>query len=533
MEKKQLTDGSMALQEKQCRVITIEATEKQQDIKLRVAAYARVSSASDDQLNSFAAQNRYYADLISGKENWSMVDIYADEGITGTSAEKREDFQRLLADCHRGLIDRILVKSISRFARNTTECLETIRELKALGISIYFEKENIDTSTMSGEMMTAIFAAFAQAESESISGNMRWSYQKRMQSGKFITCKAPFGYRLCDGRLEIVESEAQIVRLIFDRFLAGYSTTEIASEITSLGIPTRDKIPYWQHTTVCYVLQNEKYVGDSLLQKRYSTDTLPVKKKINHGNKDQYYIVDSHPPIVDRLIFERAQALYQAKSSKITHSPREQYPFTMTILCGNCGTYFKRKMSKDITYWVCRKHDRQKDACVMEQIPESQIEEAVLRLYYNLKYHGEPILSQMITSLLTIRNRRMLWSLDVIELNKQISELSSQNQMLTTLKQQGLIDPDIFISQSNELTEQLRTAKLKKERLLASDGDNTIAQTQELMDILEAGPDFLDAFDAELFGELIDKIIVDSKEQLRFRLKNGLELTETIERTVR
>lgn len=169
----------------------------------------------------------------------------------------------------------------------------------------------------------------------------------------------------------------------------------------------------------------------------------------------------------------------------------------------------------------------------MEQIPESQIEEAVLRLYYNLKHHGEPILSQMITSLLTIRNRRMLWSLDVIELNKQISELSSQNQMLTTLKQQGLIDPDIFISQSNELTEQLRAAKLKKERLLASDGDNTIAQTQELMDILEAGPDFLDAFDAELFGELIDKIIVDSKEQLRFRLKNGLELTETIERTVR
>ena len=428
MEKKQLTDGSMALQEKQCRVITIEATEKQQDNKLRVAAYARVSSASDDQLNSFAAQNRHYADLISGKENWSMVDIYADEGITGTSAEKREDIQRLLADCHRGLIDRILVKSISRFARNTTE---------------------------------------------------------------------------------------------------------IASEITRLGIPTRDKIPYWQHTTVCYVLQNEKYVGGSLLQKRYSTDTLPVKKKINHGNKDQYYIVDSHPPIVDRLIFERAQALYQAKSSNITHSPREQYPFTMTILCGNCGTYFKRKMSKDITYWVCRKHDRQKDACVMEQIPESQIEEAVLRLYYNLKHHGEPILSQMITSLLTIRNRRMLWSLDVIELNKQISELSSQNQMLTTLKQQGLIDPDIFISQSNELTEQLRTAKLKKERLLASDGDNTIAQTQELMDILEAGPDFLDAFDAELFGELIDKIIVDSKEQLRFRLKNGLELTETIERTVR
>ena len=142
MAGKTMTDGSMALQEKQCRVITIEATEKPQDIKLRVAAYARVSSASDDQLNSFAAQNRYYTALISGKENWTMVDIYADEGITGTSAEKREDFQRLLADCRRGLIDRVLVKSISRFARNTKECLEALRELKLLGVSVYFEKRS-------------------------------------------------------------------------------------------------------------------------------------------------------------------------------------------------------------------------------------------------------------------------------------------------------------------------------------------------------------------------------------------------------
>ena len=179
MAEKQMTNGNTALQEKQSRVITIGADEKPKNIRLRVAAYIRVSSASEDQLNSFAAQNRYYTNLISGKENWSLVDIYADEGITGTSAEKREDFQRLLADCRRGLIDRVLVKSISRFARNTKECLEVIRELKNLGIGVCFEKENIDTSTMSGEMMTTLFASFAQAESESISGNMRWSYQRR------------------------------------------------------------------------------------------------------------------------------------------------------------------------------------------------------------------------------------------------------------------------------------------------------------------------------------------------------------------
>ncbi len=533
MAKNKLTDGSTALQEKQTRVITIEATEKPRDIKLRVAAYTRVSSASDDQLNSFAAQNRYYTTLISGKENWKLVDIYADEGITGTSAEKREDFQRLLADCRRGLIDRVLVKSISRFARNTKECLEALRELKLLGISVYFEKENIDTATISGEMMTTLLASFAQTESESISGNMRWSYQRRMQSGEFITCKAPFGYRLRNGTLEIEESEAEIIRLIFERYLSGQSTADIASEITSLGVPTRDGTPYWQHTTICYILQNEKYAGDSLLQKYYATDTLPIQKKRNQGCKDQYYISESHQPIIERSVFNKAQALYRAKGSEIVNHPRNKNDFTLTIVCGNCGTYFRRKRCRDISYWVCRKHNYNKNDCFIEQIQEEKIKEAFLRLYYKLKHHGEPILSQMLSSLQAIRNRRMLWSLDVIELNKQISELSSQNQMLTTLKQQGLIDPDIFISQSNELAEQLRATKLKKEHLLVADSDSTIAQTQELTDILEAGPDFLDTFDAELFGELVDKIIVDSNEQLRFCLKNGLELTETIERTVR
>ena len=219
MAEKKLTDGSLALEQKKRKVITIEATEKSQDIKLRVAAYARVSSASDDQLNSFAAQNKYYTSLISAKDNWSMVDIYADEGITGTSVEKREDFKRLLADCRRGKIDRILVKSISRFARNTKECLESIRELKSLGVSIYFEKENIDTATMSGEMMTALFASFAQAESESISGNMRWSYQKRMQSGAYVPSSVPYGYTMIDGKMEIDVERARIVCEIFADYL--------------------------------------------------------------------------------------------------------------------------------------------------------------------------------------------------------------------------------------------------------------------------------------------------------------------------
>ena len=170
MDKKRLVDGTTALAEKRPRVIKIEPAERPQNVRLRVAAYTRVSSDSEDQLNSFAAQNRYYTELISGKAEWRMVDIYADEGITGTSVAKRDDFQRMMADCRRGLIDQILVKSISRFARNTKDCLQNIRELKELGVNVRFEREGIDTVNVSSELITAIYAAFAQKESESISG---------------------------------------------------------------------------------------------------------------------------------------------------------------------------------------------------------------------------------------------------------------------------------------------------------------------------------------------------------------------------
>ena len=225
----------------------------------------------------------------------------------------------------------------------------------------------------------------------------------------------------------------------------------------------------------------------------------------------------------------------KSRAQKITLTKNNPYAFRKKIVCGDCQSLFRRKVVRGITYWVCIGHDKKRHGlkCGITPIAEDEITNAFIRLYYKLKHHGEPILMGMTTSLQAIRNRRMLWSLDVIELNKQISDLTSQNQMLATLKQQGLIDPDIFIAQSNELTEQLRAVKLKKERLLAVDGDNTISQTRELMEILDDGPDFLDSFDAELFGELVETIIVESNERIRFRLKNGLELSETIERTVR
>ena len=490
-----------------------------------MAAYCRVSSSSEDQLNSFAAQNIHYTQYITEHEDWRLVDIYADEGITGTSVEKREDFKRMLADSGHGLIDRIMVKSISRFARNTAECLEAIRHFRANGTTIFFEKENIDTARMSSELMTALYAAFSQSESESISGNMRWSYQKRMERGEFNTCSAPLGYDLVNGSLIINEECAAVVRSIYEMYLRGINTTEITKMLNQSNVLNI----HWQRGRIDYILRNERYAGNARLQKTYTTDTFPRTVKKNRGERRMYLIYGCNPAIVSQEVFDKAQALRHSR--KVIQTPTDR-PLQKVLRC-TCGSWCRSRCAHGTWYWACRRHDEDKTACPITQIPETQVQQAFLRLYYNLKHQGSHILSDFIANLQSIRERKFLWSVDVIELNKQIAELTSQNQLLTTLKESGCVDPDIFISKSNALTEQLRAAKRAKSRILNQDGDDTIPCTQELITILKRGPETLHDFDGELFGQLIDKVIIESNTSLRFRLKNGLELRESIERTVR
>ena len=498
---------------------------------LRVAAYCRVSTDSDDQLNSFVAQQTYYNDYIRKHDNWQLAEIYADEGITGTSAAKRDDFQRMLNDCRKGRIDKILVKSISRFARNTKECLEYIRELKALGISVFFEEHNIDTKMVTSEMLTAVLASCAQAESESISKNMRWSYQKRMESGQFITCKAPYGYRLVNRQLIVEDTEAAIVKMIFRNFLSGWSTVEIAAELTRMKVKTREGLDEWKPYTIKRILINEKYIGDALLQKKYSTETFPPIKRINHGERPQYYVENTHPAINSRDAFERTQELLQGKRPAIVGKPKHQHRLGKKIVCGECGKLFRKTISRGNEYWVCNGHNSG-GTCSIQPIREAEFFSAFLRCYFNLTHHPE-IMNGLLRNLYTIRNRQMLWSVDIIELNKRISDIISQSHKLTAMQKSGNVDPDIFIAKSNQLAEQLRKAKQQKERLQNQENDGIIEATEQLIDILNAGPAMLESFDEELFCELIEKIIVESNTRIRFRLKNGLELPESIERTVR
>ena len=367
MSGKEKTNGSLAMAP---RVITIPAASQENTRKLRVAAYARVSSNSEDQKHSFAAQNAYFSKLITDNPDWELADIYADQGITGTSIDKRDDFLRMMEDCRKGRIDRILVKSSSRFARNAKESLEAVRELAALGVSVYFEEQNIDTAQVSGEVLIAMFAALAQRESEAISERVRWSYKVRMSKGRFSTCKAPYGYRLVKDHLEIQEDEVSIIRYIFDRYLAGVSMENIAKEITAMGCPTRDDTPYWQLTSIQYILQNEKYVGDSLSQKKYTTRSFPRQQKINHGEQKQYLAVDSHPAIISRENFQKAQELLARRSAVIHPRPDIPHTFARKVMCGHCGSLCRRKNCGGSVNWACRKHDKSTTACPNTPVPE-------------------------------------------------------------------------------------------------------------------------------------------------------------------
>ena len=518
------TNGTLALEQKN-RVIIIPAQDEIVARKLRVAAYARVSSSSEDQLNSYRAQNQYYSDLISGKPDWEMVDIYADSGITGTSVDKREDFKRMMADCRKGKIDRILVKSISRFARNTKDCLAAVRELKELGVSVLFEEQGIDTARVSSEMVTAIMASLAQKQSESIAGNVQWGIQRRMETGEYKLRTAPYGYTVKNGLLEVNEAQAPIIQYIFHAYLAGANTKEICDYLNNQQGSDRK----WLRREIDYILMNERYAGNAVLQKKYTTTELPRTVKRNRGERAMYYISNSNEAIILQEVFEQAQALRKRRTVTRSEQPKL---YSGKIQC-RCGSRCRTKLSNQVWYWSCVTHEEQKDACPVKQIPEETINAAFCRLYYKLKHHGEPIFMQMLSNLQKIRYSRMLWSEDVISLNKKISDILSQVQFLAQLQRAGGVDPDTFIVSNNKLSEQLRRLKQEKTRLLDTDSDDLADCTRDLMDTLTDGPDFLERFDAELFDALVDKIIVDSNERLRFRLKNGLELSEQIERTKR
>ena len=496
---------------------------------LRVAAYCRVSSDSSDQLHSYAAQIHYYTDMIQNHDGWELVDVYADEGITGTRMDKREDLNRLLTDCRKGKIDKVLVKSISRFARNTRDCLASLRELSRLGVSVQFEKENIDTGTLTTELMVSVSGSLAQQESVSISQNQRMSYQRRMERGEFITCKAPFGYRLIDGkRLEVISDEAKLVRWMFNAYLSGHSLEWIAEQMTKTGVSTTDGKPYWQCTTVLYTLTNEKYMGDSLCQKTFTT-AFPFTQRQNHGEADQYYIENTHPAIITKGTFEKVQELLRQKSNR-QKIPRQIYPLSRKVYCGQCGTPFARRVGKSgLVVWVCRKHDKGASKCTMGRIPESALYAAFAGMYNKLKQNAGIVLQPALKQLEELRDALQRDDPAMLAVNRAIAQASEQSHRISQLQAAGLLDADACAAKFNEINARLTQLRAERRRLLKNeDIDDAIDALQRTADLIQCGPERLEGFDEGLFHDLVERIVVESQTCVRFCLRGGLELTEQL-----
>ena len=494
------------------------------DEVVRTAAYARVSSSSEDQLNSFAAQIRYYTELLKDSTDAVFVDMYADEGISGTGTAKRTEFQRLMSDCRKGKIDRILVKSISRFARNTKDSLEVVRELKTLGISVYFEKENIDTSEISLEMMLAIYSQFAQEESMSISRNCRMGVHKRMMDGTYKTASTPFGYDYVDGKLQINPTKAEIVKQIFSWYVSGIGMNEIATRLNKLGV--REEI--WRHGTIRCILTNEKYIGDTLLQKRYTTDTLPFRAVRNRGEKEQYYVKGTHEAIIEKVVFDNAQKMLSERN-KPSGLAKERSPFSRKIICGNCETTFRQKPRNGCVCWVCRKHDEFAENCNIKQIRETEFKAAFVKLWNKLQAHYKAILTPMLRQFETLSEREKSNNTQLAELRKEISEIKQQVYLLTMLNSQGTLDEAYFKERTQELDRKLVTAQKQFHAHLDDNDGERLGKLRKLIGIFERAEQITE-FDEIKFGLIVKKITVLSESEIRFDLIGGIGFTERIVR---
>ena len=343
--------------------------------QINTAAYARVSSGKDAMLHSLSAQVSYYSELIQKNPEWRFCGVYADEAMTGTK-DNRENFQKMLAECRAGNLNLIITKSISRFARNTVTLLETVRELKDLGVDVYFEEQNIHSLSSDGELMLSILASYAQEESLSASENQKWRIRRDFEQGK-VSSLQMLGYkRNHDGVLEIIPDEAEIVRLIFNSYLSGMGKLAIANMLNEQGIPTKFGNE-WTADSIRRILTNEKYCGELMLQKFYRENYLSKRKMVNKGELNKFFITESHEPIIEKSVFIAVQNLLKKHQKQFSSEKNNTavYPFTGKIQCGGCGKNYRRKTTATGIVWICATYNTKgKKYCpTAKQIPENTL----------------------------------------------------------------------------------------------------------------------------------------------------------------
>lgn len=510
------------------RVVELTPNQIIEDVKkIRLAAYCRVSTDKADQINSFVNQIKYYTDYTKKNPQYELVEIYADEGLTGTDMKRRTEFNRLLDDCKKRKIDRVITKSASRFARNTQDFLVVIRMLKELGISVYFEEQGIDTSKMNMEMFATFPGLIAQQESVSISQNMRWSYQKRMQSGDFNTCKAPYGYTLENGELIVNESEAKVVRRIFDLYLSGVGKQRIANILKEDKVELGSDNKNWSASTIKYILSNERYMGDALLQKSYKTETLPYKKVINKGEKAQYYLENSNPPIISKEIFEAAQLMQNNRTSN-NGKKKPTYPLTKKIRCADCGRTYRRMVINSIAYWLCSSRAAGITDCEPLRVRENDVYNTFNKLVHKLKDNREEIILTTIKYIKTMQEKSSESQQKIFEIDKQIADLTAQNHTLAKFHTKGILDSISYTEQSSAVSDKIMKLRIERRRILHESEEHELIENLKHLDTLLKEYIPSSDFDEELFAEIVENITLSSNTELNFTLLGGLNIKERI-----
>jgi len=510
--------------------------------KLRVAAYARVSTDAEEQLTSYHAQIAYYTQKIQSNPNWTLSGIFADEGLSGTSTRKRDEFNKLIAICKKGKVDLILVKSISRFARNTLDCIDHVRKLKAMGVGVHFEEQNINTLTMDSEMVLTMLSAFAQAESESISANVKWGKRHALKQGKVpFQYKRILGYeRGEDDKPKIVPEQADIVRRIFGSFLAGYSIGKIKLELETEGLPSPTGKAAWSQSRLHYMLQNEKYIGDALLQKTYIVDCISKQVKKNNGEVAQYYIENNHEAIIPKDMFLRVQEELARRSSKRRVSGKAQtergkysskYALTELLVCGDCGTHYRRvtwaRGGKKKIVWRCinRLENGPTHCKESPTIEEGKLHDAIKSsLNHILDLRDEVIITLEETLQIALSGGKS--PLDRLATQQEISRLEENANNLLQLAKDSGDGAHYFDAPLAEIYEQ-RTAlldKLDEDEKQRGKASASSAKLERLIASIQNAPAHLEEYSEEVTRELVEQVRVLDAERLIVTLKGGMEI---------
>jgi len=516
----------------------------------RVAAYCRVSTDSDEQLNSYRSQVKYYTDLIEQRPDWMMAGVYADEAITGTQVTKREGFQKMIQACMDGDVDMVITKSISRFARNTLDTLKYVRKLKEKDIAVYFEDEKINTLSMDGELLLVVLSSVAQQEVENISNNTKKGLAMKMSRGELIGFGGMLGYDYDPKTKQLVinEKDAEIVRYIFNRYIEDAGSSVIARELESLGFKSPKGSKRWADTTILGILKNEKYVGDLLQGKTFTTDPISKRRLDNQGEVDQYYQKDHHEAIISREVFEQAQAILKKRSESRVNTrlrPDEyrsiytrKYAFSCMIRCGFCGaTLTRRTWHTNNKYhkviWLCLTASKfgKKNCPECKAINEKALESAFVESYRLITNDHKDVLQEFLDRTEgTLRSKTTFK--DIERKRRDIEELKQKLDNLLDMHLGGKIDFATYEDKKVELEKQISTeqGRLKSMRDV-EDSEKDLQKRINSMRKLLDGTRSMKEFDRQVFESIVDYVVVGGYDEqgnadpsrITFVYKTGFE----------